>query len=145
MRISDWSSDVCSSDLLKAVDAAYPLYGTIRLESGTRRGPPPPGRVWIGADLASRLALKVGSRVKFGEKMFVVDGIIADEPDRLGEGLTLGPVAIIGMGDLPATELIPPGSPYESQYRIRLPASADPAAAGTRLSAEFPARSENRR
>ncbi|SNS99131.1 ABC transporter permease [Sphingopyxis indica] len=123
---------------LKAVDAAYPLYGTIRLESGTRRGPPPPGRVWIGADLASRLALKVGSRVKFGEKMFVVDGIIADEPDRLGEGFTLGPVAIIGMGDLPATELIQPGSLYESKYRIRLPASADPAAVGKRLSAEFP-------
>src|SRR3546814_17787384 len=109
MRISDWSSDVCSSDLaeleargqtilggdvefelpqreaapaelaafrragdtsatvrmramanapggdallaeLKAVDAAYPLYGTMRLVSGARRGPPPPGGVWIGAD-----------------------------------------------------------------------------------------------
>lgn len=123
---------------LKAVDAAYPLYGTMRLESGTRRGPPPPGRVWIGADLASRLALKVGSRVKFGEKKFVVDGIIADEPDRLGEGFTLGPVAIIGLGDLPATELIQPGSLYESKYRLRLPASADPAAVGKRLSAEFP-------
>ncbi|WOF42112.1 FtsX-like permease family protein [Sphingopyxis indica] len=123
---------------LKAVDAAYPLYGTMRLESGTRRGPPPPGRVWIGADLASRLALKVGSRVKFGEKMFVVDGIIADEPDRLGEGFTLGPVAIIGLGDLPATELIQPGSLYESKYRIRLPGGADPAAVGKRLSAEFP-------
>ena len=123
---------------LKAVDAAYPLYGTMRLAAGSRRGPPPPGRVWIGADLASRLALKVGSRVKFGEKAFVVDGIIADEPDRLGEGFTLGPVAIIGMDDLPATQLIQPGSLYESKYRVRLPGGADPAAVGKRLSAEFP-------
>src|SRR3546814_19411104 len=123
MRISDWSSDVCSSDLmagfgrvgtpsatvrlramandpdgeallseLKAVDGAYPLYGTMRLESGARRGPPPSGAIWIGKDLASRLALKVGSQVKFGDKAFLIDGIIAEEPDRLGEGLTHGPV-----------------------------------------------------
>jgi len=123
---------------LKAVDAAYPLYGTMRLEGGARRGPPPPGRVWIGADLASRLALKAGSRVKFGEKAFVVGGIIADEPDRLGEGFTLGPVAIIGIDDLPATQLIQPGSLYESKYRVRLSGGADPAAVGKRLSAEFP-------
>src|SRR3546814_7994196 len=83
MRISDWSSDVCSSDLpdgeallseLKAVDGAYPLYGTMRLESGARQGPPPSGAIWIGKDLASRLALKVGSQVKFGEKAFLKIG-----------------------------------------------------------------------
>src|SRR3546814_4225795 len=103
---------------LKAVAAAHPLYGTMRLVSGARRGPPPPGGVWIGADLASRLALTTGSRVTFGEKTFRVDGVIADEPDRLGEGFTLGPVAIIGMDDLPATRLIQPGSLYQSKYRV---------------------------
>src|SRR3546814_17199193 len=95
MRISDWGSGVCSSDLpdgeavlseLKAVDGAYPLYGTMRLESGARQGPPPSGAIWIGKDLASRLALKFGSQVKFGEQAFLIDGIIAEEPDRLGEG-----------------------------------------------------------
>src|SRR3546814_17523687 len=67
---------------LKAVDAAYPLYGTMRLVSGARRGPPPPGGVWIGADLASRLALTTGSRVTFGEKTFRLYGVIHDEPAR---------------------------------------------------------------
>jgi putative ABC transport system permease protein len=76
--------------------------------------------------------------VKFGEKAFRIDGIIADEPDRLGEGFTLGPVAIIGIDDLPATQLIQPGSLYESKYRIRLPADADPAAVGKSLTAAFP-------
>lgn len=123
---------------LKAVDAAYPLYGTMRLESGARRGPPPPGAIWIGKDLASRLDLSVGGAVKFGDKSFRIDGIIADEPDRLGEGFTLGPVAIIGLGDLAATQLIQPGSLYESKYRVRLPAGADPVAVGKRLSAAFP-------
>src|SRR5690606_29162192 len=118
---------------LKAVDDAYPLYGTLRLEEGARHGAPPPGRIWIGQDLASRLGLERESSVKFGEKTFVVEGIIADEPDRLGEGFTLGPVAIIGLGDLPATQLIQPGSLYESKYRIRLPTGADVKAAGKRL------------
>jgi putative ABC transport system permease protein len=123
---------------LKAVDAAYPLYGTMRLESGVRRGPPPAGSIWIGKDLASRLDLKVGGGVKFGDTTFRIDGMIADEPDRLGEGFTLGPVAIIGIADLPATRLIQPGSLYESKYRVRLPDNANPEAVGKALTAEFP-------
>ncbi|MGQ3099963.1 MAG: ABC transporter permease [Sphingopyxis solisilvae] len=123
---------------LKAVDGAYPLYGTMRLESGTRRGPPPQDAIWVGKDLASRLDLKVGERVKFGEKAFLIDGIIAEEPDRLGEGFTLGPVAIIGLADLPATQLIQPGSLFESKYRVRLPDGANPEAVGKALTTEFP-------
>ena len=123
---------------LKAVDAAYPLYGTMRLESGARKGPPPPGGIWIGKDLVSRLDLKVGGRVKFGEKSFLIHGVIAEEPDRLGEGFTLGPVAIIGLTDLPATQLIQPGSLYESKYRVRLPDGANPETVGKALTAEFP-------
>lgn len=123
---------------LKAVDAAYPLYGTMRLESGVRRGPPPPGAIWVGKDLASRLDLDVGERVKFGDQSFLIDGIIAEEPDRLGEGFTLGPVAIIGLADLPATQLIQPGSLFESKYRVRLPSGANPEAVGKALTAEFP-------
>lgn len=123
---------------LKAVDAAYPLFGTMRLESGTRRGPPPSGGIWIGKDLASRLGLVVGGQVKFGETLFRIDGIIAEEPDRLGEGFTLGPVAIIGLADLPATRLIQPGSLYESKYRVKLPVAANPEAVGKRLTTAFP-------
>jgi putative ABC transport system permease protein len=123
---------------LKAVDAAYPLYGAMRLESGGRRGPPPPGSIWIGKDLSERLGLTVGGQVKFGETAFRIDGIVAEEPDRLGEGFTLGPVAIIGLPDLPATRLIQPGSLYESKYRVRLPDDANPETVGKRLTAEFP-------
>lgn len=122
---------------LKAVDEAYPLYGVMRLESGARRGPPPPGHIWIGKDLASRLGLEPGGAVKFGDKSFRIDGIIAEEPDRLGEGFTIGPVAIIGMRDLPATKLIQPGSLFESKYRVRLPGGVDPEAVGKQLTDQF--------
>lgn len=106
---------------LKAVDSAYPLYGSFRLQSGQRQGAPPAGTAWIGADLASRMNLSTGQSIAFGEKIFRIDGIITDEPDRLGEGFTIGPVAIIGMDDLPATQLIQPGSLFSAKYRIRLP------------------------
>ncbi len=123
---------------LKAVDNSYPLYGFMRLDSGARKGSPPSGSIWIAPDLSSRLDLKVGGQVKFGEKSFRIDGIIAEEPDRLGEGFALGPVAIIGMDDLPATKLIQPGSLFESKYRIKLPATADPDTVGENLTAAFP-------
>lgn len=134
---NDPDGDALLSEL-KAVDGAYPLFGTMRLESGARKGPPPAGSIWIGKDMASRLDLKVGGDVKFGEKTFKIDGIIAEEPDRLGEGFTLGPVAMIGLGDLAATKLIQPGSLYESKYRVRLSDGANPEAVGKKLTAEFP-------
>lgn len=123
---------------LKAVDSRYPLYGHFRLTSGERRGPPPSDHIWIGSDLADRLHLSTGQTVKFGEKIFQIDGIIADEPDRLGEGFTIGPVAIIGMDDLPATQLLQPGSLYSAKYRIRLAQGTSPADARSQLNAQHP-------
>src|SRR3546814_4505746 len=80
MRISDWSSDVCSSDL-----------------------------------------------------------IITDEPDRVGEGFTLGPVAITSIEGIRRTALIQPGSLYESKYRIRIAPGAEVRATGEALKGAFPA------
>lgn len=118
---------------LKAVDGAYPLYGRLRLESGAAAGAPPPGSIWIGADFANRLSLQRGGTVRFGERSFRIADVIAEEPDRLGEGFTLGPVAIIGMGDLAATQLIQPGSMFEAKYRLRLPETASIDAVRTRV------------
>jgi putative ABC transport system permease protein len=39
-----------------------------------------------------------------------VGGVIADEPDRLGEGFTLGPVAILSREGMARTGLVQPGS-----------------------------------
>ncbi|GAA3268519.1 hypothetical protein GCM10020258_39950 [Sphingomonas yabuuchiae] len=74
--------------------------------------------MWIGRGLAERLAIKKGDVLRFGTAPFRVGGIIADEPDRLGEGFTLGPVAIVSRGGLDRTGLIQPGSLYESKYRL---------------------------
>ena len=123
---------------LKAVDDAYPLYGEFRLTDRVTSGPPPPGTVWIGSDMANRLNLQSGDTLRFGSRRFQIAGIIADEPDRLGEGFTLGPVAIIGLDDLASTALIQPGSLFESKYRLRLPANVGLDEARDRLISRFP-------
>lgn len=123
---------------LKAIDGAYPHYGKLTLEDGRNVSAPPKGSIYVGPSLADRLNAKKGDIVRFGEARFTVDGVVKDEPDRLGEGFTLGPVAIIGMDSLADTKLVQPGSLYEAKYRIKLPTSSDPAILAKQLEAQFP-------
>ncbi|MBA4307128.1 MAG: ABC transporter permease [Sphingopyxis sp.] len=123
---------------LKAIDAVYPHYGSLRLADGKIARAPAKGDIYIGPTLSDRLGIQKGETVRFGEATFRVAGIIADEPDRLGEGFTLGPVAIINMASLPDTRLIQPGSMYEAKYRIKLGPEQDVAALAKSLEAQFP-------
>src|SRR3546814_1925091 len=75
---------------LKGVDAAYPLYGTLMLKSGPA-GTLAADEVVIGQGLADRLALQPGQHLRYGNADFRIRDIITDEPDRVGEGFTLGP------------------------------------------------------
>ena len=109
---------------LKGVDGAYPLYGTVTLAEG-RYAPLPANRIVIGTALAERLLVKPGDRLRYGTADFTIAGVIADEPDRVSEGFTLGPVAIVSMDGLRRTGLIQPGSLFESKYRVRLPPGSD--------------------
>ena len=104
---------------LKAVDDRYPLYGTLRLADGRAVSVPPADTAWIGAALAERMNARVGETVRLGGATFRTGGIIADEPDRLGEGFTLGPVVIVSLDGLTRTGLVQPGSLYQTKYRVR--------------------------
>lgn len=123
---------------LKGVDNAYPLYGTLALRQGDYRAPLAPDRILIGPALADRLNVGPGDRLVYGTATFTIAAIIADEPDRLGEGFTLGPVAIVSLDGLRRTGLIQPGSLYESKYRLRLPAGVDAQAVRERLEQQYP-------
>jgi putative ABC transport system permease protein len=117
---------------LKGVDAAYPLYGTLTLAQG-RYAPLAPDRILIGPALAERVQVKPGDALRYGGASFTIAAIIADEPDRIGEGFTLGPVAIVSMAGLRRTGLIQPGSLYTAKYRVKLPPGTDAKALHDRL------------
>jgi len=123
---------------LKAVDEAWPLYGTFTLADGRSAGAPPADTAWIASGVAERLGVAPGGRLHIGNATFRIGGVIADEPDRLGEGFALGPTVIIGTAGLEATGLIQPGAMVRWKYRLRLPPAAQPQAVADGLKRAFP-------
>ena len=116
---------------LKAVESVYPLYGTIRLEppqsldtllhpDEQRCG----GHSCFGAvvqeSLLIRMGLSVGDRLKIGQAMFLITGIVRTEPDRMANAFTLGPRVMIAQEGLRAAELIKPGSRVRERYLIKI-------------------------
>jgi len=116
---------------LKAVESVYPLYGTIRLEppqsldtllhpDEQRCG----GHSCFGAvvqeSLLIRMGLSIGDRLKIGQAMFLITGIVRTEPDRMANAFTLGPRVMIAQEGLRAAELIKPGSRVRERYLIKI-------------------------
>ena len=117
---------------LSGVDARWPLAGTLELAAGRR----PLGRqVALGADLAERLSVRVGDRVRVGYGEFTVSGIIAAMPSL--SGFALAPPALVDEAGLAATGLVQPGSLYATSYRLLLPEGADPRAMAKSFRSRF--------
>lgn len=124
---------------LKGVDDAYPLYGQLVLANGkTVSAPRSADAIYVGEGLVDRLKLKIGDSLRFGTAEFTISGILAEEPDRIGEGFTLGPVALVSLDGLNRTGLVQPGSLYEAKYRIRTNTGADLEALTSQLESDFP-------
>ncbi|HEX8240779.1 MAG TPA: FtsX-like permease family protein [Allosphingosinicella sp.] len=119
---------------LKGVDPAWPLYGAFRTQSGAKPGG---AQVAVAPELAERLGVKLGERIRIGGAELEIAGLIAEEPDRIGQGFTLGSTALVDRSGLAATGLVQPGSLYTSAYRLKLPPEADPKAAAERLRKRF--------
>ena len=123
---------------LKAVDAAWPLYGKLTLAGGRTAGAPAAGEAWLAQGAADRLGISVGDQFNIGGKPLRAAGIIADEPDRLSEGFQLGPTIIVAQ-DFPATAgLLAPGAMYQSKYRVAFAGNRDPEAVQQQLEKQFP-------
>lgn len=122
---------------LKSVDDRWPLYGALRLEPGALAPRPADLDAMVAPALAERLSLRIGDSVRIGETSFRVAGLIAEEPDRVGEGFTLGPSILVSREGLAATRLVQPGSLFTARYRIRLPADRDAHAIAERLGERF--------
>ena len=130
--------DIAAPIELKAVDSAYPLYGTLDLE-GRDAAPAPQGdEAYLSQGAATRLDVKPGDTIAIGTQSLRVAGIIANEPDRLGEGFQLGPTIIVAE-DLPEKAgLLAPGAMYQSKTRVALTQDGDLEAIESDLEAQFP-------
>lgn len=104
---------------VKAVSASYPLrgdltvsrqpYGAVEIaEQGPARG-----EVWLDSRLFSLLDLAIDDRVTIGESSFRVAAAARAEPDQSAGFYGYGPRVLMHFDDIPATEIVQPGSKVE--------------------------------
>ena len=132
------AGDLAAPVELKAIDPNWPLVGTLTLKDNRTVGAPPAGTAWLAEGAAERLGLRTGQSFAIGSQQLKVGGIIADEPDRLGEGFALGAVVLVDAGFPARAGLTVPGAMYRSKYRIALARPGNPEDIGKRLKAQFP-------
>ncbi|NLD01047.1 MAG: FtsX-like permease family protein [Gammaproteobacteria bacterium] len=100
---------------VKAVDDMYPLRGALRSREQLQSveisgGRPQSGEVWLDLEMLTRLELQIGDSLEIGSATFNVARILTYEPDRAGNLLSFTPRAMIHIADLPATDVLQPGS-----------------------------------
>jgi len=129
---------------VKGVDDAYPLVGELRLD------PPLPVAEALGTAasglpgavmdrlLADRLGLELGDHFRLGVQAFELTSILVSEPDAGASGFGFGPRTIVRTEALAASELLGPGTLYDSRYRMLLPPGTDLDALRAEALAAFP-------
>lgn len=124
---------------LKAVDPAWPLVGTAQLAPalGVRAALRENGLVAAPLVL-ERLGLSPGESVTLGRARMVVRAALLSAPDQVASPALLGPPVVIGLGALPASRLVVPGSLVRYALRVVLPAGTNVAAARMALGRDFP-------
>ncbi|MGE0665996.1 MAG: ABC transporter permease [Sphingomonadales bacterium] len=128
---------------LKAVDGAYPLYGETELSPGMTLADALDFRdghwgVTVEQAVLDQTGARVGGLLRIGDVDYRVRAVTVTEPDKAGDGFTLGARALVSDGSLAVSGLIQQGSIVRYQYRIRLPAGADLEAAKQDLTERFP-------
>src|SRR5471032_465534 len=116
---------------IKAVSPGYPLRGKLKITTDPAQAEqsqgapaadtPAPGTVWIDAGLLDGLRIHLGGAIKLGEKTFKVTQLIAAEPDRGASFLSFAPRVMLALSDLPATQLIQPGSRVNYRLLVAAP------------------------
>jgi putative ABC transport system permease protein len=133
------TADAAAPVELKAVDAKWPMFGTLTLEDGRSVSAPTGKDAWIAQSALERLGIKVGDSFRVGTVTLRAAGVIKDEPDRLSEGFQLGPTVIVADTVPAEAGLIAPGALYQSKHRIAFSnPSRDPEAVEEALTKQFP-------
>ncbi len=115
---------------VKGVDGAYPLKGTVRLEPEMPLAAALDGEGGLPGGvmervLADRLGIAPGDTFRLGTQEFRLTAILAREPDAAGDGFGLGPRTIVRTEALAGSQLLGPGTLFETKYRLALPEGAD--------------------
>ncbi len=110
---------------VKAVSDGYPLRGVLRL-SDSAFGPasevkqvPAVGEVWLAPRLFALLDVSMSDQVTVGKRTLRVVGAIRSEPDSGSAMFGYGPRLLMNLADIPATDVIQPGSRVNWRLLLR--------------------------
>ena len=101
---------------LRAVTAGYPLRGKVLVDEVPfgkghhTAGIPAPGEAWPDSKLVAALGARIGDTLAVGASSVRITQILISRPDQGGTFADLAPTVLTNAVDLPATQLIQPGS-----------------------------------
>src|SRR4051812_11606916 len=111
-----FNGDASQLTAVRAVSEGYPLRGKVMLSkepfgAGTQAmGIPGRGEVWPESRLAASIGASVGADLAIGASKFKVTRILISRPDQGATFVELAPSLLMNEADLPATQLVQPGS-----------------------------------
>lgn len=109
---------------VKAVEPSYPLRGELIVTDTPFQGGYPTkdipliGEIWLDSRLFPALGVQLGDRVEVGLANLKVAKVLVAEPDKGGSFFDLGPRVLMNLADVPATDVVQPGS--RLSYRLLL-------------------------
>jgi putative ABC transport system permease protein len=104
---------------VNAVAPNYPLRGQVQVAAEAFGEPilvtgiPASGEVWPDSRLLAALDARVGDRISIGATELLVTRVLVSRPDQGSGFVDLAPSLLFNEADLPATQLILPGSRVE--------------------------------
>ncbi len=127
---------------VKGIDAAWPLLGAPVLEPSMPLATLLAGRDGLpGAAmdplLIDRLGLELGEVFRLGVQDFVLMAAVLREPDGIGAQFGFGPRTLVATQALAESQLLAPGTLYDTAYRVVLRDSDTIAAFRTDAAARF--------
>jgi len=128
---------------IKAIDGVYPLYGSVGLSPSR----PLADALTCKGDicgaaaeqtLLDHLHMKLGDTLRIGTQNFRINTVLANEPDRLSGGFSLGPHVMMSRAALKRTGIVTLGSLIDYYYRVAMPPGTDVKAFRKQATAAFP-------
>jgi putative ABC transport system permease protein len=101
---------------IRGVSEGYPLRGAVRIADApfaparVTREIPARGEAWLDSRLLARLGAEVGDVVSVGAAQFRVSQVLDYRPDQGSAFVDLAATLLLHIDDMPATELLQPGS-----------------------------------
>lgn len=147
-EVTDFRSMVTRNDeraltQVKSVDDAYPLIGSVSLTpdmplSQALDGQGSVAGAVLDPMLIERLGLSLGDDITIGGVPFVLMAELTNEPDNASAGFSLGPRSIVRTSALAGSNLLTPGTLFETAYRLKLPEGTDLEAAKIQATEALP-------